>query len=179
MAGELDSDELGELQLPWHSCHDVHRVGTAHSDGYHAESACVHGMGIRPDHKSAREGIVFKHHLVYNSCTRLPKSDSVLVRYRSEKIKYFVGFVNGLLKICGSAYAGLNEVVAVNRGWHRYFFAACRHELQQGHLGRSILHGNAIGRKINVGIASLKGFFREFLPEVSVQNFLAKSKGSP
>ena len=179
MAGELDADELGELKLPWHSGHDVHRVGTAHSDGYHAEPACVHGVGIRPDHKSAREGIILKHHLVYDAGTWLPKSDSVLIRYRSEKIKNLVGFINGLLKICSCAYAGLNEVVAVNRGGHRYFFAACRHELQQGHLGRSILHGNTIGRKINVGITSLKGFFRELLPEVSVQNFLAKSKGSP
>ena len=179
MSSELDADELGKLQLPWHSCHDVHRVGTAHSNSYHAESACVHRVGIRPDHESAREGIILKHHLVYDAGTRLPKSDSVLVRYGSEKIKYFVGFVNGLLKVCVSAYAGLNKVVAVNRGGHRYFFAAGGHELQQGHLSRSILHGNAIGRKINIGIASLKGFFRELLPEVSVQNFLAKSQGSP
>ena len=116
---------------------------------------------------------------MYDAGTRLPKSDSVLIGHRSEKIEDLVGFINGLLKICSCAYAGLNEVVAVHRRGHRYFFAAGRHELKQGHLGRSILHGNAIGRKINVGIASLKGFLGELLPEVSIQNFLAKSQGSP
>jgi hypothetical protein len=45
---------------------------------------------------------------VNDTGTWLPKSDSVFIGYGSEKIKYFVGFVNGLLKICGSAYAGLN-----------------------------------------------------------------------
>jgi hypothetical protein len=45
-------------------------------------------------------------------------------------------------------------------------------------LGRSILHGDAVRRKVNVRSAALEGLLGLALPEVRVENFFRKRQGT-
>ena len=68
------------------------------------------------------------------------------------------------------------EVIAVNGRRNGYFGSSALHELQQGHLSGGVLHGNAIGGKINIGGASFEHFGRRTLPKVGVKNFLREGE---
>jgi len=42
-----DADELGHFQFPGQACHDVYGICAADTDRYHAQTACIGGMGVR------------------------------------------------------------------------------------------------------------------------------------
>ena len=63
-------------------------------------------MGIGSDHHSARESIILDHHLVNDTGTRFPESDTVLVRYRLQEIEYLTTGLIGTFQIGFSALLG-------------------------------------------------------------------------
>ena len=176
-AGQLDTDQLGELELPWHAGHDVHGVGSAHTNGDHAEAARIHGVAVRSDHHAAGEGVVLQHHLVNDAGARLPEPDAVFVRHGLEEIVDFVVAVDGLLEIGIGPHLGLDQVVTVHRGRHRRLGLSRLHELQQGHLGRRVLHGHAVRSEIHVVRASGEGGLGRSVPQVGVEDFLGQRQG--
>ena len=135
-------------------------------------------MRIGSDHHTAGEGVVFEHDLVNDTCAGLPKSDSVLIRNRGKEVEHLVRLVDRLLEVGGCTHARLNQVVAVHRRGNRHFFAARRHKLKQGHLGRRVLHRHAVWGKVDVRGSALEGLLCFALPKVSVQNFLREGQGA-
>ena len=55
-AGELDADDLGHLQFPFHAHQSVDEVGAAHADGEHAHAACSRGV-VQPPATNTRTHI--------------------------------------------------------------------------------------------------------------------------
>ena len=90
----------------------------------------------------------------------LPEADAVFRGARFEEIQDFSIFLVGFFEIGGSADAGLNQVIAVNRARHRHLRASREHELQNGHLGRGILHRDAIGRQADMAFSPFQGLPR-------------------
>ena len=177
LAGQLDADQFGEFQLPGHAGHDVHGVGTAHTDGDHSQTTRIHGMAIRSDHHAAWEGVVLEHHLVDDAGAGLPEPDAILVGDGLEEIVDLVVAVDGLLEVRVRADLGLDQVVAMHRGRHGRLGFSSLHELQQGHLRGGILHGHTVGRKVHVIRTPGEGGLGLSLPQVGVQNLLGEGQG--
>ena len=177
LAGQLDANQLGELQLPRHTGHDVHGVGTAHTDGDHAEATRVHGVAVRPDHHAAREGVVLEHHLVDDAGPRLPKADAVLIGHGLEEIVDFVVAVDGLLEVRIRTDLGLDQMVTMHGGGDSRLGLSGLHELQQGHLRGGVLHGHTVGCKVHVIRTTGEGRLGLSIPQMGVQNFLGEGQG--
>ena len=177
LTGQLDADQLGELELPRHAGHDVHGVGTTHTDGDHAEATRIHGVAVRADHHAAGEGVILKHHLVDDAGPRLPEADAVLVGHGLEEIVDLVVPVDGLLEVRVRADLGLDQVVAMHRGGHGGLRLAGLHELKQGHLGGGVLHGHPVGSEVHVVGAAGEGRLGLSVPQVGVQNLLCEGQG--
>src|SRR5690606_15451364 len=79
-AGELNTDELRHLQFPGKTSHHVNGVSATNTDSDHGEATRVGGMGVRSDHHTTGECIVFKHHLMNDSCAGFPETYAVFVR---------------------------------------------------------------------------------------------------
>ena len=62
--------------------------------------------------------------------------------------------VDGGVEVDHGADLGLDEVVAVDGGGHGDLGQAGGHELQQRHLRRGVLHGDAVG--VEVGVADAR-----------------------
>jgi hypothetical protein len=69
-----------------------------------------------------------------NSRARLPESNPVLSRAGGEEVVDLSVHVIGAGQVLDSANLGLNQMVAVDRGWDGNSGKTSRHELQQGHL---------------------------------------------
>ncbi len=112
-------------------------------------------MRVRADHQRARRGIVFQHHLVNNPGTGFPEADAVFVGHVTQKVVDLVVLVLGRLQISFGANLGADQVIAMGGGWHSHLVPTSLHELQQGHLRRRILHGNAIRAQLQIARATL------------------------
>ena len=173
-SGELHADQLGEFELPRHSGHHVYRVGTAHTDGHHAQSSSVHCVAVGSDHHASRKGIVLEHHLVNDAGSRLPESDAVFVGHRLEEVVDLVVAVDGLLQVRIRPHLGLNQVVAVHRRRHCCLGLSGLHELKQGHLCCGILHGHAVRREVHIVLSTAEGARSVSIPQVRVENLLCE-----
>lgn len=74
----MHSDDLGALQLPRQTGHDVDGIGTTDTTGDHTQTSRVRGVRVGTDHHETGDGVVFEDDLVNNSRTWLPETDSVL-----------------------------------------------------------------------------------------------------
>ena len=74
----MHADALRVLHLPGQPRHDIGPIGAAYADGQHSQAAGVGGVRVGAYHQSTGESIIFKHYLMYYSCTRFPKPYAVL-----------------------------------------------------------------------------------------------------
>ena len=68
LAGQLDADHLGALELPRQASHHVHGVRAAHADAQAAETAAVGRVRVRADEQHARKRVVLQNNL-HNTTT--------------------------------------------------------------------------------------------------------------
>mmetsp|Transcript_41547 Transcript_41547/g.106288 ORF Transcript_41547/g.106288 Transcript_41547/m.106288 type:complete len:369 (-) Transcript_41547:81-1187(-) len=181
LAGQLNADHLGALQLPGQPSHDIHGVRAAHTDRAHAEATSVGGMGVRANHHAAGEGIVLQHDLVDDTRARLPEAHAVLGAGRGQEFvhllvdvicKFQVSHTTKLAAaILLRGGGALDEMVAVDCGGHRCLGQAGRDELQHGHLRRRVLHGHTVRAQPQVAHSSLDVLVGRVV-QVAVHNLL-------
>jgi hypothetical protein len=143
--GEVHADQLRVLHFPRKPGHDVHGVRAAHAGREHAQPAGVGRVRVGADHHPAGKGVVLQNHLVNDAGSRLPESDAVLPGGGGEEGVDLAILLLGLPKIGSSARAGLNQVIAVDRGRDGGARDPRAHELEDRHLGGGVLHGHPIG----------------------------------
>jgi len=85
-AGELDTDDLGALELPGNAGHDINGVSTSDTNGNHAEAAGVRGVGVGADHHQSRDCIVLQDNLVDDAASWLPESKTILGRGGAQEV---------------------------------------------------------------------------------------------
>eukprot|EP00955_Chlamydomonas_euryale_P072936 361570-Chlamydomonas_euryale.AAC.6 len=78
LAGELDTNNLGRLELPRQAGHHVNSIRTTHTHGAHAQAACIGRVAISANHHEAWCGIVLQHDLVDDARARLPEAHAIL-----------------------------------------------------------------------------------------------------
>jgi hypothetical protein len=74
----------------------------------------------------------------------LPETDAVLGRAGSEEVVDLLVDVLGASQVSNTASLRLNQVVAVDGGGDGNSRETGRHELEESHLGGSILAGDAL-----------------------------------
>ena len=115
-SGELDADELGNLELPVHSGHNVYGIGTANADGNHSQTARIGGMRVGSHHHSPGEGIVLQDDLMDDAGARLPEAHPVPRRRSSQEAVHLAVGPAGFREVGLSTLAGADEVVAMYGG---------------------------------------------------------------
>ena len=154
-AGQPDADHLRPAHVEREAGHHVDGVGAADADRHHAEAAGVRGVAVGADHHPAGEGVVLEHDLVDDAAARAPEADAVLGADRAQEV---VDLAVGVDRDA--------EVDARRRPWPRSGGRSARcwapplrqaggHELQQRHLRRGVLHGDAVGVEVGVARAAL------------------------
>ena len=149
-SGEAHTNHLRPTDVPREAGHHVNRVGTADTDGDHAETAGVRRVAIGADHHPAREGVVLQDDLVDDARTRTPEPEAVLGRDGAKEVVDLAVGVDRDTEIDRRPHLGLDQMVAVHRRRDRRLGQTGRHELQQRHLGGGILHCDAIGMEVGV-----------------------------
>ena len=91
-------------------------------------------MRVGTDHKTTREGVVFKNDLVNDARPWSPESETVFGSGRCQKVVNLPVDIFCTLEILDTSNLGLDKVVAVNGGRNRSGVHARRHELENGHL---------------------------------------------
>lgn len=86
---------------------------------------------------------------------RLPESNSVLGTCRGQKVVDLLVDVLGPLQILLALDLGLDQVIAMDCGWHCHFGQARGDELEHSHLSCSVLHGNPVRSKTEVALPTL------------------------
>jgi hypothetical protein len=172
LALEPDTDNLGTLELPRDVGHDIDSVSSSDSARDHTETSSVRGVRIGSDHHSSGEGVVLEDDLMDDTGSGLPETDAVLKNVERRKQRelwsvssrgeaggrremYLGGggsqeVVNLLVDVVGSGKIldtsdlGLDQVVAVDGSGDGSLGETGRHELEDGHLGSSILAGDSL-----------------------------------
>ena len=176
LAGELHADHLRVLEFPREADHRIDSVCTAHANREHAEAASVHGVGVGTNHHSAREGVVFEHHLVDDACTREPAVNAVLGRDGLQEIVHFLAFFLGARKVLFDTFTSDNQVVAVHGARHGHAGLTGGGELQKGHLGGSVLHGHAVGVEFGKILAAFISPVLGAINQVAVDNLFGEGE---
>jgi len=171
LASQADTDDLGGLQLPGETGHDVDSVSTTDTDGSHGETTGVGGVGVSTDHQTTGESVVLQDDLVNDTGTGLPETNVVLGSGRSEEVVDLLVDVIGTSQILLATNLGLNQVVTVDGGGGLDGGHAGRHELQNSHLGGGVLASNTVGTELEVRGTTLDVLAMGVV-QVRVQNLL-------
>ena len=83
LARQVNLDNLGALQLPGDTRHDINRIRTTDTASDHAETAGVGGVRVSTDHEATGEGVVLEDDLVDDTRARPPETETVLESGRS------------------------------------------------------------------------------------------------
>ena len=157
--------------LPGEVGQHIHGVRAAHARREHPEAARVRRVRVRTDHHAAREGVVLQHHLMNDARARLPEARAVPLRHRLQERVDLVVLLLRRRQVLARAGAGLDEVVAVDGRRHGNAVLARKHELQQRHLRRRVLHRDPVRLQLQIALAG-----DQVLPmgivEVSVEDLL-------
>lgn len=105
----------------------------------------------------------------------LPETNVILGAGGGQEVINFLVDTDSSCQIFATTDLGFNQMVTVNCGWVGYLIHAGGHELEDSHLRSSILAGDAIGAKLEVGLATLD-FLTVRVIKVRVENLLGISQ---
>lgn len=171
LASQLNTNDLGGLQLPGQASHDVNGIGTTDTDGAHAETTGVGGVRVGTDKQTTGESVVLEDDLVDDTRAGLPETNVVLGAGRGKEVVDLLVDANGTGQILGATNLGLNQMVTVDGGGVGNRGHAGRHELHDGHLGSGVLASNAVGAQLEVGDTTLNVLTVRVV-QVRIQNLL-------
>lgn len=174
---ELNTNELGGLQLPGEVGHDIDGISTSDTNSGHTETTAVGGVRVGTDEETTGESIVLENDLVDNTRARAPETKVVLGAGRGQEVVNFLVDADGAGKILLTTNLGLNQVVTVDGGRVGDGIHTSRHELEDGHLSSGVLASNAVGTELEVRLATLD-FLAVRVIQMRVENLLGVGKGS-
>ena len=87
LASEPDTSDLRSFQLPGETSHDIDGISTADTDGGHAKTTSVRGVGVSSNHQTTRESIVLQDDLVNDTGAGLPEANVILSSGRGKEVK--------------------------------------------------------------------------------------------
>jgi hypothetical protein len=153
LASNVDTDDLGSLKLERKTGHNIDGISTTDTDGDHTHTTSIGGVTVSTNHHTTREGVVLKDELVDDTRARTPVAHAVLGGSTTKEV------INLLVGLTGSLKIGLttlikssDKMVSMNGGGDSNVGDARRHELQNSHLGSSILHSHTIRAEIQVAL---------------------------
>lgn len=144
LADKLNTEDLGGLELPRSTNQSLNGISTADTDGHSAETTSVGAVGVGTKHHQSRKSVVLEDSLVNNTGTRRPKVHSILARRRLKEVENLLVSLNTSLQIILSTLRTHNQVVTVNAGGDSRLGQVARHELEDSHLGRGVLHVDTV-----------------------------------
>ena len=111
--------------------------------------------------------------------TRFPEPDAIAgCRGSEEVVDLLVGLAR-VRQIRFGALSGADEMVTMDGRRHAHGVAARAHELQQGHLGRRVLHRHAVGTELAEILQPLERPEVGGVVHVCVQDLLRQGKRPP
>jgi len=152
---ESHTDDLGSLQFPRKTGHDVDGIGTTNTNGGHAEATGVGRVRVGTDEQSTWESVVLEDNLVDDTRSGPPEANVVLGAGCGEEVVNLLVDIVGTCQILCAADLGLDKMVAVHGSGRLHPRHTGRHELQKGHLGGGILASYAVGAELEVAGAAL------------------------
>lgn len=155
LAGKLDTNDLGSLQLPRKTGHDVDGVSTTNTNGSHTETTSIRSVRVSTDEKSTRESVVLKHDLVDDTRAGLPETDVVLCARGGKEVVDFLVDLIGAGQILLTTNLCLDKMVTVDGGGCSNRGQASGHELEDSHLRGRILASYTVGAELEVAGATL------------------------
>jgi hypothetical protein len=114
LASKLDTNDLGSLQLPRKTGHDVDGVSTTNTNGGHTKTTGVGGVRVGTNEESTRESVVLKHDLVNDTRAGLPETNVVLCARGGQEVVDLLVDLVGAGQILLTTDLGLDEMVAVD-----------------------------------------------------------------
>ena len=177
LASQLNTNDLGGLELPRKTGHDVDSVGTTNTNGGHTQTAGVGSVRVGTNEERTRESVVLQHNLVDDTRAGLPETNVVLCARGGQEVVDLLVDVVGAGQILLTTNLGLDEMVAVDGGGSGNRGHAGGHELEDGHLGGGILAGDTVGAELEVAGAALD-LLAVGVVQVGVENLLGKGKGA-
>lgn len=95
LSGKFNTDDLGTLELPWNTSHDIDGVGTTDTTSNHTQTTGVRRVRVRSDHQSTGECVVLEDNLMNDARAGFPESHIVLdarpCQERARANAYMVG----------------------------------------------------------------------------------------
>ena len=141
---EVDTNDLGGLELPRDVGHDIDSVGSSNTTGDHTETSGVGGVRVGSDHHETWEGVVLEDDLVDDTGSWLPETDTVFGTGSGKEVVNLLVDVDGSSKILDTSNLSLDQVITVDRGWDGGLGKTSGHELENGHLGSGILTSDSL-----------------------------------
>jgi hypothetical protein len=141
---EVDTNDLGGLQLPRNTGHDVDSVGSSDTTGDHTETSSVRSVRVGSDHHETRESVVLEDDLVDDTGSRLPETNTVLGTGSGKEVVDLLVDVDSSGKILDTSNLGLDQVITVDGSGDGGLGKTSGHELEDGHLSGGILASNSL-----------------------------------
>jgi len=139
LSGQLDTDDLGALELPGNISHDIDGISSTDTDGDHTETTGVGGVRVSSDHQTSGEGVVLENDLVNNTRAGVPETKTVLGAGGGQEVVNLLVDILGAGQILGASDLGLDQMVAVDGGGDSDVGETSGHELEQSHLSTRII----------------------------------------
>jgi hypothetical protein len=170
-----DTNDLGRLQLPRKTSHDVDGVSTANTDSSHTETTGIGRVRVGTNEESTGESVVLEDNLVNDTGSGPPEANVVLCAGCGQEVVDLLVDIIGAGEILCAADLGLDKMVAVHRRRRLDLGHAGRHELQDGHLGGGVLASYAVGAELEVAGAALNLLVVRVV-EMRVEDLLGKGE---
>ncbi len=111
-----------------------------------------------------------------DASTREPAVNAVLGGDGLEEIVNFLAFFLGAGEVLFDTFAGDNQVVAVHGARHCHAGLTGGGELEECHLGGSVLHGHAVGVEFGKILAALVSPVLGAINQVAVDNLFGEGE---
>ena len=111
-----------------------------------------------------------------DASTREPAVNAVLGRHGLEEIVNFLAFFFGAGQVLFDTFAGDNQVVAVHGTGHSYAGLTGGGELEECHLGGSVLHGHAVRVEFGKILAAFVSPVLGAIDQMAVDNLFGEGE---
>jgi hypothetical protein len=177
LASELDTNDVGGLELPGEISHDIDSIGTTDTNGSHTETTTIDSVRISTDKKTTGEAVVLEENLVNDTRAGLPETDIVLGTGSRKEIVDLLVDVNSAGKILSTTDLGLDQVITMDSSGVGNLVHTSGHELKDSHLSGGILAGNTVRSQLEVALATLDVLAMRVV-QVRVENLLSVGQRS-